>query len=95
MKHKSLNIADDNDTWFIVLVAVRYCMGRMSYAPSLVQEWVRRNWAVIPKSTRSMLIRDVSMEIVSCESNDRLLGDKHDHECWKTFLSWMIYEDSK
>jgi len=34
----------DRDTEFLVIASLRYCIGRRTYAPSLVTDWVMRHW---------------------------------------------------
>jgi len=92
MKHDAAKyraFATYNDTWFCALVAVRYCMGRASYAPSLVQDWVKGFWSIIPHATRCMILRDVTEELERSERCNLLLGDKMDHEGWVMFRMWL------
>jgi hypothetical protein len=87
--HKEKIMVGDNDTWFMVLVAIRYCIGRRSYAPSLATEWVKRYWNLIPLTTQAMLLRDVSEEVQRGETNTTWLGDDCDKATWINFEKWM------
>lgn len=53
-------VPDKLDTWsgFMVLCAVRYCLGRASYAPGVAMEWCRAHWGRLsPKD--HLIVRDV------------------------------------
>ncbi len=83
------SFATNNDTFFCMLAAVRYCMGRASYAPSLVQDWIKGYWRIVPQSTRCMILRDVTEELERAERCNLPLGDKMDHDGWVLFRVWL------
>lgn len=87
-----MKLEKDQDTWFMALVAMRYCIGRRSYAPSLCAGWIKRHWLVIPTQTRAMMRRDLADE---CGRADRtgsreMLGDACDELTWRDLLEWMV-----
>lgn len=86
----------DQDTWFMALVAVRYCIGRRSYAPSLADHWIRRHWSLMPPHTRAMIRRDVCEEVARAESCGRLdfLGDECDQTTWLNLREWLTSRPS-
>ncbi len=53
----------DRDTGFVAISAVRYCIGRRTYAPSLVADWLRRVWRYLDRGTHSVIARDVQEAI--------------------------------
>lgn len=69
----------------MVAFALRYCLGRRSYAPSLCQDWIKEKWHLI--GNRELLIRDVELEL---ERPD-IQGTVFDYigESWGNFLQWM------
>lgn len=91
-----MKIPNDPDTWFLVLVAMRYCIGRRSYAPALCADWIKRHWRDIPEATKVLLRRDLSEEI---ERAERLglssLGDKCDQETWLELAVWMTLKSKE
>jgi hypothetical protein len=87
----------DNNTWFMALVAIRYCIGRSTYAPSLAIQWVKDYWPIMPKATRAMIRRDVLDEIKQADLITEIrgmkslhLGDPCDEEGWRNFANWLI-----
>ena len=54
-------VPDKLDTWsgFMVLCAVRYCLGRASYAPGVAMDWCRANWGRLSQKDRHLIVRDV------------------------------------
>lgn len=82
-------IGQDAETGAIVLCAVRYCLGRQTYMPGLVTDWVRRHWGELPVKDRALILRDVE-EAVEWHKSDRLsLGHDCDVQTWTSFLAWM------
>ena len=86
---KKVPLHKDNDTWFCALVAVRYCIGRSSYAPSLVQDWIKRHWDLMPSQSKAMLLRDVSEAVADADRQKITLGDTWDHTGWVEFMRWL------
>lgn len=95
---KPPNLAKDSDTWFLALVAMRYCIGRRSYAPSLCAHWIMRHWPIMPSQTRAMMRRDLGSEIRQAESHMaytksarcEMLGDTCDEMAWRDLHAWML-----
>lgn len=93
---KNLNMQLDHDTGFIALVAMRYGIGRMSYAPSLIVNWLKRYWDTFNNNTKAILYRDLTEEIERAnrylkDNKDDLdyLGHTSDRQTWESFNSWM------
>ena len=77
----------------ILICAVRYCIGRQTYMPGLVQEWIMRHEELLTKGTMEIMIRDI-------DEADRIhhfehfdidgLGDpKIDRPGWERFREWL------
>jgi hypothetical protein len=73
------------DTGAITLFALRYCMGRMTYAPSMTIDWVKQNWGVINRNDRLTIKKDVADFVDS----GRSLGMDCDAQTWLGFNSWL------
>ncbi len=42
----------------MVTCALRYSLGRMTYVPGTVQDWIRTYWNDLDSNTKCVLIRD-------------------------------------
>jgi hypothetical protein len=76
----------------MAICAIRYCIGRQSYATSDGQRWAR-NYGARSTHVRTVIIRDLQSEI---EQTDRLreaghengtLGMKMDEDGWRQTLA--------
>ena len=83
------NVFEDRDTGFIIVAALRYSIGRMTYAPSLVSDWIRRYWGQIDKQTKHILMRDLKEELDRAKISPKILGHKCDQETWICLYEWM------
>jgi len=73
------------ETKIILLYAMRYCLGRSSYAVGEMCDLIRFKWPALPPDTRSLLIVDLRSEVKS----DRPLGMKMDRREWESLLEFM------
>lgn len=66
-------VPDTLDNWsgFMVCCAVRYCLGRASYAPGVATDWCRGNWHRLSGQDKHIIVRDVIQWLA-----DRRLWDK-------------------
>ena len=66
-------VSNDMQGWdgFMGIAAVRYCLGRASYAPSVAMDWCCKNWARMSDNDRHVIVRDVIQWLA-----DRQLWDK-------------------
>lgn len=58
-KKVSGRVAFDKDFGTICLCAMRYALGRQTYMPSLVQDFIRRHIGEIDSGTIEIMIRDI------------------------------------
>ncbi len=77
---------NDPDLGFVAVVAVRYSIGRKTYAPGLVTDFVKRYWGILNSPTRAVLLKDMETEIAS----GRSLGSDFDAVLWVEFKHWLI-----
>lgn len=87
-------IPDKLDGWsgFMATCAVRHCLGRGSYAPSVAMDWCRDHWRRLSQKDHHNIVRDVIRWLA-----DRVLfdkpGDAHmgDYRAdWRNFALWAI-----
>lgn len=83
MKH---NIQTDPETQLMVTCAIRYCVGRRTYMPSLITEWVKRHWDELSTSTKVIIYRDLAYDF----KQGRNMGDSCDLETWLSFQEWVL-----
>ena len=43
----------------MVISALRYALGRMTYVPGAVQDWIKTHWDSLDSNTRFVIVRDV------------------------------------
>ena len=77
----------------VLICAVRYCIGRQSYMPGLVQEWIMRHEDLLTQQTMEIMIRDID-EADRIHHYDKFdidgLGDtKIDRPGWEKFREWL------
>ena len=88
----------DDDLGTIAICAVRYALGRETYMPGLVQDFVRRHPEIVTDNVRAVMIRDI-------EENDHIReytlsnGEKMtidglgsttiDRPGWLKFKAWL------
>ena len=99
-KRKNITIKseDVNDLGSLMICAVRYAIGRETYIPRIVQDFIRKYPKAIDERVKSVILRDI-------EENDRVtehqlpngrsykldyLGDTQiDRPGWIAFRDWL------
>lgn len=72
----------DNHLEAILISAVRYCIGRRTYMPDIVTEYIMHNFdGKLSKKTIGVMIRDID------EAHG--LGDRCDVDVWMKFKAWL------
>lgn len=84
---KPAPVPPDPDLGFIATAAVRYALGRSSYAPGLVMRWVER--ADLTRADRGMIAREVFAEL------DRYDDEPPHAREWRKFAERQLAEASK
>ena len=83
-------ILDDQDTDFIILAGIRYGLGRRSFAPMTITNWVKRNWPELSDNLKYIIRTDVKCEIEMWDrSPKKSLGDPCDIMTWTCFAEWL------
>ena len=81
-----MKLETENDG-FVVLCAMRYCLGRSSYAPSMMIEWLQAHWHQIDPRDRSIIVRDVREAVSASERGRGLISLPYERE-WRGFAVW-------
>lgn len=76
-----------NDEELMLLFAMRYAIGRRTYAPVLVCEQIMKKWKHI--ESKNLFIRDLEYEFKINERAEGYIGDKCDHMQWMVLLEFM------
>jgi hypothetical protein len=69
----------------LFVYALRYTIGRATYAVGEMCDLVRDRWSEIPDRTRTIMIRDVEEAVQSSHP----LGHTCDRSSWERLLKWM------
>ena len=75
---------------FVIQMAHRYAMGRMTAAPSIVTGWLRAHWGFVNHSTKKSIVQETIEELARprLTSGRHPIGDQCDAETWKEFADW-------
>lgn len=79
----------DCDTGMIAICALRHCVGRHTYIPSLVTDWIKRHWQSFSENDKSVMLKDLQQYIDS----GRSLGDDCDARLWLAFRNWILEQN--
>lgn len=79
----------DQDIGTILICALRYCMGRKTYMPSLVIDWAKRHWDEIHRNDQKTIYRDLDKAIKSGQN----MGHECDVQDWMDFREWLAMKE--
>lgn len=86
-------IEKDPDFPTILLCAMRYALGRETYMPMLVQDFIRRHPEALDDSTRKTMIRDIQeadrITHYDWGDLDHLGSTTIDRPGWLRFKEWL------
>ena len=88
-KEQTIEIRKDDDFFGAVLTcAVRYCIGRATYMPGLVTDWIKGHCTgMLCKKTLTVMLRDID----DAAKRDGL-GMEYDVRTWMNFRTWILKE---
>ena len=95
---KKTDVRDDAEIGAIVICAVRYAIGRESYMPGLVQDFIMRHPEILTENDRQVIIRDIEeadeIRTYTTENGrtityDRLGNTKIDRPGWLKLKEWL------
>lgn len=78
------------DYGLVVLCAIRYCFGRMTYMPDIVIDYVKEHWADLKQRDQDIILRDVGEELVREDRSPGWLGYEVDVQKWRDFHWWIL-----
>ena len=83
--------SSDRDFGFILVAAVRYAVGRRTYAPSLITEWIKAHADEVHPETLDAVRRDLDVELKRDRTspNGGHLGHDCDRATWLSFHEWL------
>jgi hypothetical protein len=78
-----------NDDEAMLIYAVRYSQGRMSYVVSDACRWVRDKWPTLSPGTRNVLSRDLQRFLELGKLCPEALGMDMDAQQWTELSTWI------
>lgn len=93
VKPITIKVAPDQIDEFgaVLNCAVRYCIGRRTYMPGLVTDWIRKHChGILTAKTLGCMKRDID----EAAAGDGL-GDSCDVETWLNFRVWLDGEEAQ
>lgn len=79
-----INIANTEDFSLVCICAVRYCLGRRTYTPQIVMNFIKPFLPALRDNTLYVMARDIA------EADN--LGDTEDAPMWTEFLAEIEQE---
>lgn len=73
----------------MLLLSVRYALGRCTYIVSEVCGWVRLHWPELDVNIRALIMREVSQRLEMADRTGDLVGMQMDHNQWADLHDWM------
>ncbi len=95
-KFDGIMIGKGDDFFGAVLTcAVRYCLGRRTYMPSLVTDWIRDHCSgQMSGKTLWVMKRDIDERLQAHTEDYRALGDDCDVLTWVKFRQWLEEQEA-
>lgn len=80
----------DDNFYTILICAVRYSLGRRTYMPGLVTDYIMHAVRDLPKGTAEIMLRDIKEQRALGERiGTSGLGDDCDVKVWERFEAWL------
>ena len=103
VENKILLIPADeaDDIGAILNCAIRYCIGRESYMPRLVMDYIHKHPELLNPKTVDVMIRDIRQAKEEPQSefekqhNRTALGLDYQRDYWLNFLRWLEEQEAK
>ena len=88
MSRKKIDPMTTDHFGAVLNCAIRYCIGRCTYMPGLVTEWIMANChGKLNGKTLSVMARDID--------EAKSLGMECDVQKWRTFREWIRQEEGE
>ena len=83
----------------MVTCALRYSLGRMTYVPGAVQDWIKTYWDSLDSNTKFVIVRDVFDHLYhEYESKEEKYFGGYDLKEWEKFAIdryWALSYDER
>ena len=83
----------------MVTCALRYSLGRMTYVPGAVQDWIKTYWDSLDSNTKFVIVRDVFDHLHhEYKSNEEEYFSGYDLKEWENFAIdryWALSYDER
>jgi hypothetical protein len=85
----------------MVMSALRYALGRHTYVPGAVQDWISDNWDSLDSNTKTVIVRDVCEHLYDeykRESDSNASFGDYDTKTWGNFAVqryWQMNYDER
>ena len=79
----------------ILICAVRYALGRMSYIVDVVAEYVALKRKELSKECVNIIIRDIGEQLAFYHAHNSTLGMECDEKTWKNLLEVLREEGAE
>lgn len=94
-----LSFSCDVNGSIMVVSALRYALGRMTYVPGAVQDWIKTYWDSLDNNTKYNILKDVFDHLhEESESTAETLFGGYDLKEWEKFgidRYWSLDYDSR
>jgi hypothetical protein len=101
MKTKQNKFNCDVNGSIMVTAALRYSLGRHTYVPGAVQDWISLHWDSLDSNTKTVIVRDVFEylydEYKRGSDTNAPFGD-YDNKTWEKFAIdkyWWLRSDER
>ncbi|NDC96518.1 hypothetical protein EB118_07890 [bacterium] len=101
MKKKQSKFNCDLNGSIMVMSALRYSLGRHTYVPGAVQDWISDNWDSLDSNTKTVIVRDVFEHIYDTNRINNLKLEpmfEYDLQSWENFAIqryWQLNYDER
>jgi len=89
MRTKKNKFNCDVNGSIMVVAALRYALGRHTYVPVAVQDWIGLHWDSLDSNTKTVIVRDVFEHIYDESKSKYVLASgaiaKYDLSTWEKF----------
>lgn len=78
------------DTGLLLHYAMRYAMGRYTYAVDDMVRMIREQWQWLTTGDRNQLLADLDSNVRRHENDGKTLGAEYTFKQWRDLRDWMV-----
>lgn len=79
---------EPKDTSLLMLLSLRYCMGRQTYMPKMIRDMERAH-NLLNEHDRAIAIKNIESDVGLMHPPGKNLADDHDHAEWREFAEYL------